>query len=106
MLDVGVALDTLSDLATDLPALVNAAATPLTIQPLADTLLAWIADLRLDDAGRARIRPSQDPDLSTTLDALNQQLGAKSRIRLGLMTAPVLPASTRALVDRILRFVG
>ena len=106
MLDVGVALDTLSDLATDLPALVNAAAPPLTIQPLADTLLAWIADLRLDDAGRARIRPSQDPDLSTTLDALNQQLGAKSRIRLGLMTAPVLPARTRALVDRILRFVG
>ena len=106
MLDVGVALDTLADLATDLPALVAAAAPPLAIQPLADTLLAWLADLRLDDAGRARIRPSQDPDLSATLDALNQQLGAHARIRLGLMAAPVLPARTQSLVDRILRLIA
>lgn len=57
------------------------------IQTLQKVLQAFLADLQLAPAARAAKRKQDEPDLATTLTALEQALPIKTRHRLGLLAS-------------------
>lgn len=102
MLDTGVDVALLDDLAGELPDLL---ATPRSsgdsLHTLAETLHAWFGSLRQPSPADSPI----DPDWSTTLAALNQELNLSAKIRLGLASAATLSDETWILIKRIGKFL-
>ncbi len=121
MLSEDLSLDTLSDLAQDLAqgrmqdedqALSGRTGGPdKDIVALAQTLVAWIADLqtRQHTTPPVTTRPPPhspaDPDWQITLEALNKALPIYTRIRLGLEPTPQLGANASRVFQRMMGFV-
>jgi hypothetical protein len=74
----------LRDLLGEWPQLWSAAEHPQVPQ-LKEILLAWLAKLEAVQTGDTRYQAIDDPDLVTTLTALEQALSPKTRHRLGLL---------------------
>ncbi|MDD2883383.1 MAG: hypothetical protein PHQ58_23485 [Rhodoferax sp.] len=63
------------------------------VHQLKEILLAWLAKLEAVQTGDTRYQAPDDPDLVTTLTALEQALSPKTRHRLGLLK-PAAPEKT------------
>lgn len=101
MLDTGLDLQVLQDLAQDLPSF------DLTIgelKPLAEMLYRWFDELRNAGVTGNNTMPP-DPDWSTTVAALNEELSFSARLRLGLAETPRLSAEAVSVFGRILAFI-
>ncbi|MCL2459284.1 MAG: hypothetical protein FWF31_10680 [Desulfobulbus sp.] len=101
MLDIGVDLSVLQDLARDLPSFTLEAKA---LELLAGVLGRWFAELQPSGAVHKNT-PPPDPDWSTTIAALNEELSFSARLRLGLTEAPRLSAEASNVFMRVLAFI-
>jgi len=86
MLNIGLDLSVLQDLAQDLPGFAPA---DDELALLAEMLTRWFGELRHPGAANKNT-PPPDPDWVTTVAALNEELSLPVRLRLGLTEAPRL----------------
>jgi hypothetical protein len=86
MIDMAVPWGVLRDLLGEWPQLWSAAEHS-QVHQLREILLAWLAKLEAVQTGGTRYQEPNDPDLVTTLTALEQALPPKTRHRLGLLKA-------------------
>jgi hypothetical protein len=86
MIDMAVPWGVLRDLLGEWPQLWPAAEHS-QVHQLREILLAWLAKLEAVQTGGTRYQEPNDPDLVTTLTALEQALPPKTRHRLGLLKA-------------------
>ncbi|MCL2644695.1 MAG: helix-turn-helix domain-containing protein [Betaproteobacteria bacterium] len=101
MLDTGLDLSVLQDLAQDLHSFAPEV-DELVI--LADTLYRWFSELRNPDIADKNT-PPPDPDWATTVTALNEELTFKARLRLGLAETPRLSPEAASVFMRVLAFI-
>jgi hypothetical protein len=101
MLDTGLDLPVLQDLARDLP---NFAPKAEKLTLLAQTLYRWFGELRNREAVDKNALPP-DPDWATTITALNEELSIYARIRLGLAETPRLSTEAAGVFVRVLAFI-
>ena len=99
MLNIGMDLSVLQDLAQDLPGFAPAD-DELTL--LAETLTRWFGELRNPNATNT---PPPDPDWATTVAALNKELPLPARLRLGLTEAPRLSPEAASAFTRTLALI-
>lgn len=86
MIEMAVPWGVLRDLLGEWPPLWPAAEHS-QVHQLREILLAWLARLEAMQTGDTRYQEPNDPDLVTTLTALEQALSPKTRHRLGLLKA-------------------
>jgi hypothetical protein len=118
MLDTGLNLNVLSDLAQDLPDLIVINDESITdktsdsdveaipnlnadLPTLAQALQKWLANLQ----DPLKATQDTDPDWLATLKGLNEALSFRARLRLGLVKKPVLGSESAALQNRMLAFL-
>ena len=101
MLNTGLDLPVLQDLAQDLPSFAPATDE---LKPLAEMLYRWFGELRNPSAADKNTLPP-DPDWATTIAALNEELTFEARLRLGLTETPRLSPEAANVFMRILAFI-
>lgn len=101
MLDTGLDLTVLQDLAKDLPGFAPAADK---LKPMAETLYRWFGELRNHGNADKNASPP-DPDWTATVAALNEGLSLEARLRLGLAETPRLSPEAAGVFMRILAFI-
>ena len=102
MLDAGLDLSVLQDLAQDLPSF---APMDDELATLAKMLHRWFGELRNLGMASNKHAPPSDPDWATTVAALNEELSFPARLRLGLTEAPRLSAEAASVFTRVLAFI-
>jgi len=101
MLDTGLDLSVLQDLAQDLPSFAPAIDE---LKPLAKMLCQWFSELR-NPSATDKNTPPPDPDWATTVAALNEELSFSARLRLGLTETPRLSPEAANVFMRVLAFI-